>query len=99
MTDGSNFRKIHIIDFPETPPSCCAYSNNGTGYPCRHRVSVLSEKYGLSTLYIFVTPRHHTAAWNAKYDGVTCNAPPQADMDEVIVTTKISSLLEIIYRF
>lgn len=77
-------RRFVFSNSPQTPPSCCAYSRNGTGFPCWHGVAVICEKHGSVNVHKFIEARHLTAAWKAQYEEVDFPLRSQSDIDMVM---------------
>ena len=90
LTDRSVRRLMILKEDPSETPQCCAYSKMNTGIPCLHGIAVLSEKYGASTLYKFIHPRHLTTAWKEQYEGLDFQLPVQSDVDSVVRAAKRS---------
>ena len=88
FTDGSRRRVVKLSSQPNTPPSCCSYSKNGSGVPCLHGIAVLSEKHGSPNLHKFIDKRHLTSAWHEQYTDITFPLPSQHDVDNVMVLAK-----------
>lgn len=82
--DGSQLRTVFISATPQTPPSCCAHSTKGEGFPCWHATAVISEKYGSVNLHKFTAKRHLTETWKRQYSNVEFETPSQASMDKVM---------------
>lgn len=74
-------RHVVISSEPQTPPSCCAYSKVGDGFPCLYGVAVICEKYGSVNIHKF---------WKKQYEGVYFKVPPQYKIDKVIEAAKLS---------
>lgn len=77
-------RTVKISDDPHTPPSCCAHSTTGSGFPCFHSVAVLVRRFGPSLLHNFIHQRHLTAQWKLQYDNVYFNLPAEDEVERVI---------------
>lgn len=88
VTNGSQLRTVKFTEVLNSPPCCCAYSADGTGFPCLHGVSVICEKHGIRNVHKFVDSRHHTAAWKLVYENVTFPVPPQFEVDAVLAKAK-----------
>lgn len=82
--DRSKTRRVQLFGEGK-PPQCCAYSTNGTGFPCYHGCAVLSEKHGALNVFRFIDKRHLTASWKMQYEGVTFLLPDQCDVDNVVL--------------
>ena len=86
--NGTVLRLVRLSNNSQTPPSCCAYSTNGSGIPCWYGVAVLLEKYGPSNLYRFIEARHLTSAWVMQYANVEYSLPSQARVDDILLNAK-----------
>ena len=52
-TKGSSQRMASFAESSQTLPLCCAYSQQGTGFPCLQGVAVIAEKHGSTNAHIF----------------------------------------------
>lgn len=91
-TDGSKVRRVRLSDgaIPHQPPSCCAYSTNGTGFPCYHGAAVIGEKHGYPNMFKYVAVRHQTSAWRNLYKDLCFQIPSQTDIDVLLTEAKLS---------
>jgi hypothetical protein len=88
-TDPSQKRRVVFGDEPHVPPQCCAFSTDGTGFPCYHGIAAIIAKHGLPQVWRFVAERHTTKAWKRQYAGLTFEVPPQVSTSHP--TTPIAS--------
>lgn len=87
-SDSSQLRHVVLNKEPQIPPSCCAFSQNGDGFPCYHGAAVIAEKYGALNMWKFVHIRHLTATWKSQYHNVSYTIPPQYKVDSVLEKAK-----------
>lgn len=76
-------RNVKLKSAPNSPPLCCAYSTDGNGFPCYHRVALVCEKHGAVNLHKFISERNLAVAWNRQYSGVSFDVPHHGDVDLV----------------
>jgi hypothetical protein len=92
VSSRTGVRSYHVVlsAVPQTPPTCCAYSQVDDGFLCYHGAAVVSAKHGTRCLHKFIAQRHLTEAWQDMYDGVQFRVPEQWEIDEVILAAKES---------
>lgn len=84
-TDASKTRRVVFNSNPQTPPSCCAYSMVGDGFPCYHGAAAICERTGTVNVHKFIARRNLTVQWKQQYADICFDLPRQVDMDDVIV--------------
>lgn len=82
-TDATKRCHVKLQSEKHTPPLCCAYSLNCSGFPCYHAVAVLCEKHGAVNLHKFISERHLTTTWKRQYNGFSFDVPHQSAVDLV----------------
>jgi len=87
-TEAGHMRRVVLSSEPHVAPSCCAYSTDGSGFPCLHAIKVIVNKYGPGNVWRFVHRRHLTETWRRQYLGVEFEMPAQADVDAVMDNAK-----------
>ena len=65
-TNGSSQRMVSCAESSQTPPLCCAYSQQSTGFPCLHGVAFIAEKHSSTNVHMFVDRRHLNSTWKGQ---------------------------------
>ena len=89
-TDATIQRRVIFSTESQTPPTCCAYSQKGDGFPCWHAVADICVKHGSLNVHRFIHERHLTAAWKKEYEEIEFPVPLQVDIDAVMATAAAS---------
>ena len=77
------FEACSLESEPNTPPSCCMNSRDGSGFTCYHRTDVISEKYGSHNLYKHFARRHFTKPWKEPYYSLCYSLPAQYSVEKL----------------
>jgi hypothetical protein len=83
-----NFAVTFTHSDVQTPPECCAYSKDFSGFPCYHGVAAIIDRHGAANVCKYVAERHTTRAWKRLYRDLEYNLPVQSDVDDAIVAAK-----------
>ena len=80
-SDPTLWRRVIFSNEPQTPPSCCLHSTNGSSFPCWHGVAAIIVKHGEASVHKFVSPRHLTSNWRQDYDDISFQVPTETDLE------------------
>ena len=87
-TNPGTTRLVVLSANKHTPPACCAFAQQGNGFPCYHGAAALVDKHGAANLWKFIHKRHLTSAWKEFYKDIDFFLPEQAKVDAVIHAAK-----------
>lgn len=85
--DATKKYRVVMSPFPNTPPSCCAWSLVD-GMPCDHGVAVAVRQHGTANLHKFIEVRYLSATWKLLYADATFELPAQHVLDRVMLEAK-----------
>ena len=89
IRDPLSVKRVVLSLLPQTPPSCCAYSQTSDEIPCYHGTAALTYKHGACNLHKFISNRHLTSTWKQLYHEQHFNVPLQHDVDAVVLAAKM----------